>query len=109
MPANLTPQYLEADKRFKAARTLEEKIAVLEEMLSLIHQELYETFTPVIVRLPYQQGALISLFHEMGQVERIEHGRLGVLIQGRIPGRLAAQFKPWQVKKFVFEKEPEEE
>ena len=36
MPANLTPQYLEADKRFKAARTLEEKIAVLEEMLSLI-------------------------------------------------------------------------
>ena len=81
----------------------------IQELLSLIHQELYETFSPVIVRLPYQQGALISLFHEMGQVERIEHGRLGVLMQGRIPGRLAAQFKPWQVKKFAFEKEPEEE
>jgi hypothetical protein len=36
MPANLTPQYLEADKRFKAARTTEEKVAVLEEMLALI-------------------------------------------------------------------------
>lgn len=36
MPANLTPQYLEADKRFKAAKTTEEKIAVLEEMLALI-------------------------------------------------------------------------
>ena len=36
MPANLTPQYLEADKRFKAARTTEEKVAALEEMLALI-------------------------------------------------------------------------
>lgn len=36
MPANLTPQYLEADKRFKASRTVEEKIAALEEMLALI-------------------------------------------------------------------------
>jgi uncharacterized protein len=36
MPANLTPQYLEADRRFKAARTLEEKLAALEEMLAVI-------------------------------------------------------------------------
>lgn len=71
----------------------------IQEMLALIHQELYESFVPVEVRLPYQQGALISLFHEMGQVERIEHERGGVLIQGRIPGRLAAQFKPWKAKK----------
>ena len=81
----------------------------IPEMLSLVHQELYEAFAPIQVRLPYQQGALISLFHEMGQVERIEHGRGGVLMRGRIPGRLVAQFKPWQVKKFAFEKEPEEE
>jgi ribosome-interacting GTPase 1 len=36
MPANLTPQYLEADRRFKAAKTVEEKVAALEEMLALI-------------------------------------------------------------------------
>lgn len=36
MPANLTPQYLEAEQRFKAARTTPEKIAALEEMLSTI-------------------------------------------------------------------------
>ncbi len=36
MPANLTPQYLEADRRFKAAKTIEEKVATLEEMLALI-------------------------------------------------------------------------
>ncbi|MEW5940773.1 MAG: GTPase HflX [Chloroflexota bacterium] len=85
------------------------KGVAIPEMLSLVHQELYETFAPVIVKLPYQQGALISLFHEMGQVERVEHGRGGVLMQGRIPGRLMAQFKAWQAKKFEFEKEREEE
>lgn len=36
MPANLTPQYHEADKAFKAAATIEEKIVHLEEMLRLI-------------------------------------------------------------------------
>jgi len=29
MPANLTPQYLEAEKRFKHAESLNEKIAAL--------------------------------------------------------------------------------
>ena len=85
------------------------KDIAIPDLLVKIHEELYETYAPVIVRLPYQQGALISLFHAMGQVERVEHGRSGVLMQGRIPGRLLAQFKGWQVKKFEFEKEQTEE
>lgn len=36
MPANLTPQYLEADRRFKAATTSQEKLLALEEMLATI-------------------------------------------------------------------------
>ncbi len=36
MPANLTPEYLEAERRFKAAVTTEEKLAALEEMLATI-------------------------------------------------------------------------
>lgn len=36
MPANLTPQYLEAEQRFKSAKTTEEKIEALEEMYSTI-------------------------------------------------------------------------
>ncbi len=36
MPANLTPQYLDADKRFKAAQTTSEKLDALEEMLATI-------------------------------------------------------------------------
>ena len=36
MPANLTPQYMSAEQRFKQASTHEEQIACLEEMLRLI-------------------------------------------------------------------------
>ena len=36
MPANLTPEYRDAEKRYRTARTLEEKLACLEEMLTKI-------------------------------------------------------------------------
>jgi GTPase len=77
----------------------------LDDLLDHIRRGLYETFSPILVRLPYQQGQLISLFHEFGQVEKLEHGRKGVLMQGRIPGRLIAQFKPWEIKNAKEEKE----
>ncbi len=68
----------------------------LPDLLGSIQRILYETYQSITVRLPYQEGQLISLFHEFGQVERIEHERGGVRMQGRIPGRLAAQFAPWR-------------
>ena len=67
------------------------------DLLKVLISTLYESFTPVKVRLPYKQGQLIALFHEVGQVVRLEHGRKGVLIQGSIPGRLLAQYQPWLV------------
>ncbi len=70
----------------------------MDDLLELVRHSLYETFVPLHIHLPYQQGQLISLFHEFGQVERIEHNRSGVTIQGRIPGRLAARFDAWKVK-----------
>jgi len=81
----------------------------IKELLRVIHEELYEKYSPIRVRLPYQQGALISLFHEAGQIELVEHGRGGVLMQGRIPGRLVAQFNGWQVSANIPELEEEEE
>ncbi len=81
----------------------------IDDLLEHIRTGLYETFTPILVRLPYQQGQLISLFHDLGQVERMEHGRKGVLMQGRIPGRLVGQFKPWQLKAGEKEKEQEDD
>jgi GTP-binding protein HflX len=80
----------------------------IDDLLGMLRNNLYETFTPILVRLPYQQGQLISLFHEFGQVERLEHGRKGVLMQGRIPGRLVAQFRPWQLRAGEIEKEEDD-
>ena len=36
MPANLPPQYFEAEKNFRMAKTAPEKIAALEEMLAIM-------------------------------------------------------------------------
>jgi ribosome-interacting GTPase 1 len=36
MPANLTPQYMDAEKRFKTAASMPEKIAALEEMMATL-------------------------------------------------------------------------
>ncbi|OQY34091.1 MAG: GTPase HflX [Anaerolineaceae bacterium 4572_5.2] len=69
----------------------------IPELRELLQQALYETYTPILVRLPFQQGNLISIFHESGRIERIEHERGGVLIQGRLPGRLVAQFVNWEI------------
>ena len=64
----------------------------LDELLDAVGRKLYETLTPIEVLLPYEQGALIALFHEKGQVERIEHTRKGVRLTGRLPGRLLARY-----------------
>lgn len=70
----------------------------IDNLLMLVQEELFEAFEPIGVRLPYKEGSLISLFHELGQVERVEHERGGVIIHGNIPGRLLAQFAPWKIK-----------
>ncbi len=65
----------------------------IPEMLSLVNEYLYEKYLPVTVRLPHQEGALIAAFHNQGQVERVEQSANGVLLQGRLPGRLLAQYQ----------------
>ena len=67
----------------------------IPDMLALVGNELYEMYTPLTVFLPYKEGGLISSFHEYGQVENTEHVRGGVIVQGRLPGRLLARYKPF--------------
>lgn len=71
----------------------------IDALLARIEDELFETFVPITVRLPYQQGQLISLFHDQGQVERAESGRKDILMHGQIPGRLVTRFRPYMEKK----------
>ncbi len=71
----------------------------IDDLLEHIQSGLYETFTPITVLLPYQEGQLISLFHEVGQVEHLGYRQKGILIKGRIPNQLFTQYEPWKVKK----------
>lgn len=70
----------------------------IADLLSKINQHLFETFVPLTVKIPYQQGGLIALFHEQGQVDQEEHGMGGVILNGRIPGRLLTHFRPFEKK-----------
>ncbi|NPA26096.1 MAG: GTPase HflX [Chloroflexi bacterium] len=67
----------------------------IPELLQAVADQLYANYTPVEVLLPYDQGQLLSLFHEFGRIDRIEHRRDGVHIKGRLPGRLLARFAPF--------------
>ncbi len=65
------------------------------DMLRMIESMLFEDFLPVTVYIPYQQGHLISLFHEQGRVEETHPTSRYMRIKGAIPGRLLAQFQPF--------------
>ena len=67
----------------------------MDDLLEAVQAQLYEMYTFLEVHLPYNEGKLISLFHEQGQVEQVEHMNGGVLIQGRIPGRIMARFESY--------------
>lgn len=68
----------------------------ITDLLNTMNGLLYETFVEISMHLPYQQGQLISLFHEHGQVDQIEHERGGVFLRGRVPIRLLARFQAYR-------------
>lgn len=53
-------------------------------------------FEHVTVLLPYEVGRLVSLFHEKGHVEKLEHQESGVLITGLIPVQLLSSFEDYR-------------
>lgn len=83
--------------------------AGLDELLSAIESELFETYIELEVEIPYQEGQLISLFHENGQVQEVKNVESGTKIKGLLPRRLIYQFEPY-LKKDLGEAEiPEED
>jgi GTP-binding protein HflX len=68
----------------------------VSELLQKVNEQLYESYIPVYVRLPYNEGGLIAMFHEQGQIEHVEHTQDGILVKGRIPGRLLAQYRNYE-------------
>jgi GTP-binding protein HflX len=70
----------------------------LDALVQVIETNLFESFTPITVRIPYQEGQLISQFHEQGQVISIDHQKDGVVIDGQLPARLRAKFSPYIIR-----------
>lgn len=68
----------------------------IPDLLEKTHVFLYEDYIPVHLYLSYKKGGLIKLFHNQGQVDRIEQGTAGVEIHGQIPGRLLSYFQQYQ-------------
>jgi GTP-binding protein HflX len=71
----------------------------LKDLLDAIDENLFSSFSEISVRIPYKNGQLISQFHQFGQIKKIEHGVGSVLIEGKIPGRLLADFTRFKLIK----------
>ena len=68
----------------------------IPELLIKVNEYLYKDFIPIVVNLPYKEGNLINMFHELGQIEVINQEPNGVVIHGLLPGRLIGYFRPYQ-------------
>jgi GTP-binding protein HflX len=71
----------------------------LPGLRAALEQELLEGMAPIDVLLPYDQGRMISLFHEQGAVEAVEHLRSAVHMRGRIPKPFLSEFAPFQKRR----------
>jgi GTP-binding protein HflX len=71
----------------------------ISAMLNAMQKALFDSLISVSINLPYQEGRLLSLFHEQGVIRTIEHRQTGVHIQGSLPRRLLSQFSPFKAKK----------
>jgi GTP-binding protein HflX len=69
----------------------------IDTLLSVIEQSLVQKLMTIKVQIPYAQGRLISLFHEHGVVEGVEHTDSAILIVGRIPERFQAEFAEFEI------------
>ena len=70
----------------------------VETLINKLDEELFNTYIPVTVKIPYQHGNLISIFHHNGRVNSIQYGNKEVRIKGSIPNRFARDFSSFIVK-----------
>jgi GTP-binding protein HflX len=69
----------------------------MDDLLQTVKERLYESYKEITAALPYDEGALIALFHEEGLVNRVENKYGEVIIQGRIPERHLIKYRPYLV------------
>ena len=77
----------------------------MDDLLAAINRKLFETLEEITVTLPLAEGGLLALFHEQGKVDRLEYTKVGVLVEGRLPGRLVARYTPFIDQPYPLEEE----
>lgn len=75
-------------------------------LLTAIDEELYERMVQVSLRIPYAEGSLINLFHEVGTVERSDHTAEGVELKGHLPRWAVGKFARFEVELATSVEEP---
>ena len=95
----------DADGARKALENFPNSVAIsaltgegIDDLLKSVNGILFEDFVGVSLWLPYKEGGLISLFHEQGHVDMVEHGDGGIQITGVIPDHLLARFYPYMTQ-----------
>jgi GTP-binding protein HflX len=72
-----------------------EKRIGLDDLLSIVQRELFDSSVPVRARIPNRRGDLIALFHRNGAIDTEEYDETSVRIAGRLPARLLAPFRDY--------------
>lgn len=67
----------------------------LDALLSGIEEILFETYLDVELLIPYDQGQLLSLLHEKGQVLELVNTENGTKVKGLLPRRWITQITPF--------------
>jgi ribosome-interacting GTPase 1 len=88
MAANLTPQYLEAEKRLKTAKSPQERLEILQEMMALMPKH------KATEKLQAQiKGKISKLKEEMAHAPSVKHG-VSTLIPKQGGGQVAVLGPP---------------
>jgi GTP-binding protein HflX len=68
------------------------------ELLERIEAMLERGFLSVRVRIPFEQAALVDLFHRKGTIATERHTDKGTVITGSLPARFAEPFRRFAVR-----------
>lgn len=79
---------------FISAREGEGLDTLLETVASTLNAQLS---VDVHVRIPYQEGRLVSLFHQRGSIRREQHRADGTVIEGTLPRKYWPALRPYAI------------
>ena len=66
-----------------------------ELLTEAISAGIIQGFQNVVILLPYNEGRLVSMFHEKGHVDQLDHEETGVRITGSLPVQLLSLFEDY--------------